>query len=200
VSKATPTEIITSKSWDKVLFTSYVISLSFYETQLHRFGLARKNCRDIRIVCDKEGYQFSLGERQTRGIGNEYQVTSTLLPKGIFHPKLTWLSSEEIDVVLIGSGNLTFGGYGKNVECIDIIRSDENPESFAALANMLDEWEARDDLRFAKSEWIGQWATIARTSRHPARSLDFGTNRRTTCTDGRGEGRRKSDSSPIPFL
>ena len=162
MSKATPTDIITSNSWDKVLFTSYVISLSFYETQLHRFGLARNNCRDIRIVCDKDGYLFSLGERQTRGIGNEYQVTSTLLPKGIFHPKLTWLSSEEIDVVLIGSGNLTFGGYGKNVECMDVIRSDENPESFAALASMLDEWDAREDLRFANSDWIEQWASIAR--------------------------------------
>jgi hypothetical protein len=162
VPKSTPTEIITSKSWDKVLFTSYVISLSFYETQLHRFGLARNNCRDIRIVCDKDGYQFSLGERQTRGIGNEYQVTPALLPQGIFHPKMTWLSSEEIDIVLIGSGNLTFGGFGKNVECMDIIRSDTNPESFAAISSMLEAWRAREDLRFAKSDWIGQWASIAR--------------------------------------
>jgi hypothetical protein len=152
-----PLDIITGRSWDHALFTTYALSLSFYETQIHKLGLARNGCRDIRIVTDADGYQLSLSERQSHRVGNEYRLTPVALPNGVFHPKLTWLVGKDIDLVLIGSGNLTFGGFGKNVECLDLIRSDKHPGSFTQLRGLFDSWLAREDLQFAERDWLGFW-------------------------------------------
>ena len=161
LESARPLEIITGRSWDHALFTTYALSLSFYETQIHKLGLARNGCRDIRIVTDADGYQLSLSERQSHRVGNEYRLTPVALPNGVFHPKLTWLVGKDIDLVLIGSGNLTFGGFGKNVECLDLIRSDQHPGSFAQLRGLFDAWLARDDLQFGERDWLGFWCDRA---------------------------------------
>jgi hypothetical protein len=157
----TPLEIITEGKWDHALFTTYALSLSFYETQLHKLGLAQRGCRDIRIVADADGYQLSLSERQSHRVGNESRLTPTALPNGVFHPKIVWLAGKELDVVLLGSGNLTFGGFGKNVECLEVIRSDQAPVFFNQLGAMMSAWSSRDDLRFPESSWLEFWAERA---------------------------------------
>lgn len=152
-----PLDIVTTHPWRHALFTTYALSLSFYETQLHKLGLARNGCRDIRIVADADGYQLSLSERQSHRVGNEYRLTPAALPDGVFHPKITWLAGKEIDLVLLGSGNLTFGGFGKNVECLDLIRSDRDPAFFAEIGDMLGAWAARENLQFAEQDWLAFW-------------------------------------------
>lgn len=180
----TPLEIITEGQWDHAFFTTYALSLSFYETQLHKLGLARNGCRDIRILADVDGYQMSLSERQSHRVGNEYRLIPASLPKGVFHPKLTWLVGKEFDLILVGSGNLTFGGFGKNLECLDVVRSDQNPAFFGQVEGLLRAWELRDDLRFSESGWLEFW--IERAQRISARSLstDNSSNRRYTVTTG----------------
>jgi hypothetical protein len=152
-----PLDIITGRIWDHALFTTYALSLSFYETQIHKLGLSRNGCRDIQIVADADGYQLSLSERQSHRVGNEYRLTPAALPNGVFHPKLTWLSSKDIDIVLVGSGNLTFGGFGRNIECLDLIRSDQNPVAFSQIQELFDAWIARKDLQFAERDWMFSW-------------------------------------------
>jgi len=153
----TPVQIINEGTWDHALFTTYSLSLSFYETQIHKMGLARNGCRDIRIVADVDGYQLSLSERQSHRVGNEYRLTPVALPNGVFHPKLIWLAGKELDLLLLGSGNLTFGGFGKNVECLEVIRSDQNPEVFAEVGSLMRSWMEREDLRFADTDWLPFW-------------------------------------------
>ena len=38
---------------------------------------------------------------------------------GCFHPKLLVLEADDEAHVLVGSANLTFGGWSANLECID---------------------------------------------------------------------------------
>lgn len=152
-----PTKIITQGSWNHALFTTYALSLSFYETQLHKLGLARNGCRDIRIITDIDGYQISLSERQSHRVGNEYRLTPTTLPNGVFHPKIGWLAGREVDILLLGSGNLTFGGFGKNVECLEVIRSDKHPNLFAQVHDLMVSWSEREDLKFPGSNWLDFW-------------------------------------------
>ncbi len=170
-----PLEIITGRPWDHALFTTYALSLSFYETQIHKLGLARNGCRDIQIISDADGYQLSLSERQSHRVGNEYRLIPAALPNGVFHPKLTWLAGKDIDLVLLGSGNLTFGGFGKNVECLDLISSDRHPSCFAELSELFEAWSAREDLQFAERGWIGLWrdrAARISASAEPSRASD----------------------------
>lgn len=180
----TPLEIITKGQWDSSLFTTYALSLSFYETQLHKLGLARNGCRDIRILTDIDGYQLSLSERQSHRVGNEYRVVPAALPNGVFHPKLTWLGGKEFDLLLIGSGNLTFGGFGKNVECLEVVRSDLNPVFFGQIANLFRDWERRHDLQFAETDWFRFWIERAEaialqptTQQASSKTLLHSTNR-----------------------
>lgn len=153
----TPIQLITDGTWDHALFTTYSLSLSFYETQIHKLGLARNGCRDIRIVADLDGYQLSLSERQSHRVGNEYRLTPVVLPNGVFHPKLIWLAGKELDLLLIGSGNLTFGGFGKNLECLEVVRSDQSPGLFAQVGSLMQCWAEREDLRFADTDWLPFW-------------------------------------------
>jgi hypothetical protein len=168
VSSYGPLDLIAKGSWDHALFTTYSLSLSFYETQLHKLGLARNGCRDIRIVADADGYQLSLSERQSHRVGNEYRLTPATLPNGVFHPKFIWLAGKQIDLVLLGSGNLTFGGFGKNVECLDLFRSDRHQATFGELQGLLKAWSARADLRFSEQGWLDFW--IERATRVAAGS------------------------------
>lgn len=153
----TPIQLITEGTWDHALFSTYSLSLSFYETQIHKLGLARNGCRDIRIVADADGYQLSLSERQSHRVGNEYRLTPAALPNGVFHPKVIWLAGKELDLLLLGSGNLTFGGFGKNLECLEVIRSDQQPGLFQDAGALITSWQEREDLRFTDTEWLPFW-------------------------------------------
>lgn len=157
-----PTEIITQGSWTHALFTTYALSLSFYETQLHKLGLAQNGCRDIQIIADVDGYQLSLSERQSHRVGNEYRLIPAALPAGVFHPKIAWLAGKQIDLLLLGSGNLTFGGYGKNVECLQVVRSDQHPALFGQIEDLLSSCKSRHDLRFPEVGWLDFWTERAR--------------------------------------
>lgn len=168
----TPLDLITKGQWDHALFTTYALSLSFYETQLHKLGLARNGCRDIRIVADVDGYQLSLSERQSHRVGNEYRLTPAALPNGVFHPKLTWLSGKDLDLILLGSGNLTFGGFGKNLECLDVVRSDQNPAFFSQVGDLLEAWAAREDLQFPEADWLETWKDRAERLRPGTETTD----------------------------
>ena len=153
----TPIQIINEGTWEHALFTTYALSLSFFETQLLKEGLAKNGCRDIQIVADVEGYAMSLSERQSQRVGNEYRLLPTALQDGVFHPKISYLAGKEDDVLLVGSGNLTFGGYGRNVECLEVVRKSKAARLFSDLAGMFEELALREDLWMPDHGWIDFW-------------------------------------------
>lgn len=156
-----PHQIITTGEWDCALFTTYALSLSFFEAHLLRQGLKKNGCRDIWIVADAEGYAQSLAERQAMGVGQDYRLVPVGLPRGVFHPKCTYLHGALFDVLIVGSGNLTFGGHGNNVEVAETFRSDEHPEVFAQFAAFLRSLKSRTDFENPEPTWIDRFQELA---------------------------------------
>ncbi len=154
-----PSDIISKHPWRSALFLTYPLSLSFYESQLHKEGLHRRGCRDIRIVCDPDGYGMCLSERRSSRVGAEYRVSVAALPKGVFHPKVVLLEGESESVLMVGSGNLTFGGFGRNVEVLDAIHSSRHPGMFASFAAFLRDLSRHPNLILTDRQWIDEWGT-----------------------------------------
>lgn len=162
----TPRDLILQGTWHYALFTTYSLSLSFFESQLWRGALKKKGCREAWIIADIDGYSESLGERQSRFVGHEYRLVPVALPRGVFHPKCSYLSGPDGDVLLVGSGNLTFGGHGRNIEVLEVFRSLEHPGIFEEFADFLAALRARADFLNPESAWLDQFERLAR---HAAR-------------------------------
>lgn len=167
-SSLTPIDIITKGEWQHAFFTTYALSLSFFESQLLKEGLYRRGCRDIHILTDVKGYQMSLSERQSARVGNEYRLSPVRIQNGIFHPKTVYLAGKEDDLLLVGSGNLTFGGYGRNIECLEAFRKSEQPGIFAQYAEFLNVLEARSSL------WLPSALGLETTISHIRSNLSEG--------------------------
>ena len=50
----TPVDLITEENWERVLFTSYALSLSFFESRLLKERIVRNGCRFIDVLVDVE--------------------------------------------------------------------------------------------------------------------------------------------------
>lgn len=156
-----PLETITTGTWESALFTTYALSLSFFEAHLLRRGLKQHGCREIWIAADIDGYAQSLAERQALSVGQDYRLVPIALRNGVFHPKCVYLRGADGDVLIVGSGNLTFGGYGKNVEVAEVFHSKAHPAIFAQFAGFLRALKKRNDLFCPDDTWIDLFANHA---------------------------------------
>jgi len=117
--------------------TTYSMSLSFLEAvPLQALG---ENRRDVTILVDIEGYRASLSETGASSAGVGYDVIPiSVLGSGVFHPKITMLASHKGELrALVGSGNLTMGGWGFNTEVAEYLNPKTDPEAFTDLADFL---------------------------------------------------------------
>ena len=104
-----PLDLISAAPWQRAVFTTYALSLSFFEAVvLDR--LVRGGGRNALILADPEGIRAALSEQGARRAGRDYELEPVACTTGVFHPKLTLLFGEDDAHMLIGSGNLTFGG------------------------------------------------------------------------------------------
>lgn len=156
-----PTEIIGKGDWRQALFLTYSLSLSFFETRLLRHGGQRITGRDWHVVADLDGYQVSLGERLSNRVGVEYRLTPVAMERGVFHPKIAYLAGDTNDVLILGSGNLTFGGHGRNVECAEVIKASEHPRVFRELAAFFTAVDGRKDLMCPDRAWVAKFGHYA---------------------------------------
>jgi hypothetical protein len=159
---ASPRDLILQGSWHHALFTTYSLSLAFFESQLWRGVLKKKGCREAWVIADIDGYSESLGERQSRFVGHEYRLVPVALPRGVFHPKCIFLSGPEGAVLMIGSGNLTFGGHGRNIEVLEVFRSAEHPAIFGEFADFLAALRDRADFLNPEPGWLTHFEALAR--------------------------------------
>jgi hypothetical protein len=156
-----PEQVIASRRWEQALFTTYSLSLTFFESILLR-SLRVSGCRDIWIITDAEGYRSSLMERRSSRVGQEYRLLPVGLPAGVFHPKCCYLAGQDGDLLLVGSGNLTFGGYGRNLEVLEILEPASAAAAFEDFARFLEAFQAREDLVIPERSWAGTFAAHAR--------------------------------------
>lgn len=154
-------EVLEGQRWRKALFTTYTLSLTFFESIILR-ALRAANCDDIWVVTDADGYRSSLMERGASGVGYEYHLVPIGLRKGVFHPKCCYLVGEDADLLLVGSGNLTFGGFGRNLEVLDCLSSQLHQQCFRTFADLLIGLRNRSDVVCPDFEWADNFATRAR--------------------------------------
>jgi len=106
------------KDLTNVIVLTFNIDLLFVE---HVFLRALRKCGHptLTIFADAEeiGRTFESQRRWLAGIGQRYRVVPVAMTPGYrFHPKAALLSGPETWELLVGSGNLTFGGLRQNEE------------------------------------------------------------------------------------
>lgn len=127
--------IIESGRWRRAIFTSFTLSLTYFECYILP-RLRAKGCGKIDIYVDALGYRDSLTEQRSRHAGRDYTVHPVVVRNGIFHPKLIHLWSEngDDDVLMVGSGNLTYSGHGGNLEVFEILYPAHHATAYAQAA------------------------------------------------------------------
>lgn len=123
-----PLDLVDAAPWRETVFTTYALSLSFFEAVvLDR--LVRGGARNALILSDPEGIRAGLSEMGARRAGRDYELEPIASCPGVFHAKISALIGEADSHLIVGSGNLTFGGWGMNMEVFEHLHP-----SFAASA------------------------------------------------------------------
>jgi hypothetical protein len=125
-------------------------------------ALVRQGVTQSLILADVRGIAAVLSEEGVRSAGRAYQVEPVAVAHGCFHPKLVVLTSPTEAHLLIGSGNLTFGGWGSNLECIEHLHVGVSSEALTDTADFLESLAAVDTVRHAAAAGCGEIAGILR--------------------------------------
>jgi hypothetical protein len=155
-------DVIEGGKWNQALFTTFALSLSFFESILLR-SLRQVGCQEVWVVSDLQGYRASLMERRSNAVGQDYRLIPMRLGNGVFHPKCIYLSGPDEDALIVGSGNLTFGGFGRNLEVLEAFSSKQTPWLFSDFADFLALTKARTDLQCPDLSWCSKFETRARS-------------------------------------
>ena len=125
-------EVIGSGRWRRATFTTFTLSLTYFECYILP-RLRAQGCSQVDIFVDKLGYSDCLVEQRSRYAGREYTVHPVAVKGGIFHPKIIhlWPESGDGDVLLVGSGNLTYAGHGGSVEVFEKLRPELHATAFS---------------------------------------------------------------------
>ncbi|MGR3495497.1 hypothetical protein, partial [Citreimonas sp.] len=111
-----PLDLISAAPWRRAAFTTYALSLSFFEAVLLD-ALLRGGGRNALILADPEGVRAGLSEEGARRVGRDYEIEAVACANhGVFHAKVGALFGDDDAHLLVGSGNLTFAGWGGNLE------------------------------------------------------------------------------------
>lgn len=132
----TPTELVRSATWNRLLFTTYALSLSFFEAVILD-QILRSQSGEATVLADVDGIRAALSEYGARVVGREYQLEPVKVSTGYFHPKLMTLLGKNDAHLVIGSGNLTFGGWGVNLECAEHLHFSFAADTFVDTADFL---------------------------------------------------------------
>lgn len=168
-----PLDLISAAAWQRAVFTTFALSLSFFEAVvLDR--LVRGGGRNALILADPEGIRSALSEQGARRAGRDYELEPVATTTGVFHPKLTLLFGDEDVHMLIGSGNLTFGGWGMNLETVDHLHPSFAAEAFNDAADLFETLAIADNIRTGVADQFEPIAARLRlAARGTARSGDF---------------------------
>lgn len=129
--------VIAEKKWRQALFTTFTLNLGFFEAYVLP-KLHHAHCDDVTVLVDEAFYLESLAESGARSVGTDYRLLPVAMSDGVFHAKLTYLRDErDDDVLMVGSGNITWTGYGHQLECLDVLRASRDAGAFRDFAGVL---------------------------------------------------------------
>lgn len=119
MDQLSPLTLMSAHPWQRVAFTTYALSLSFFEGVVLD-ALVRGGSHKVQIFSDVSGVRAAFSEEGARHAGRDYDVEPfAVVGGGVFHPKITALVANDDCHLLVGSGNLTFGGWGGNLEVLE---------------------------------------------------------------------------------
>ena len=167
LNELSPLDIIRAGKWHSALFTTYALSLGFFEGVILP-SLQRAGARDITILSDMEGVIGALSEAGARHVGRAYAVDPVRVKEGVFHPKLGVLLGDGHPHLLIGSGNLTFGGWGHNIELLEHLTAEAHPAAFGDGANFLRSLAQTPRVSTAYSRSLDGYAVALETAANGA--------------------------------
>ena len=153
--------ISSGRTWQRAYFTTYALSLTFFESYLLP-QLRRAGCERVTVFVDSDGYQASLMELKSRAVGREYSLIPIKSARGVFHPKITYLWGVDADLLLVGSGNLTFGGHGKNIEVLEALNPNDDSAAFVEFAEFLEQLVTTESLTIPDTSNLTELARRAR--------------------------------------
>ncbi len=139
-------DLLAARPWRTVTFTTYALSLAFFESVVLE-GLVRGGGGDAQILADVAGVSACLGEHGARGAGREYQVEPVAVRHGVFHPKIGVLQGDDDAHLLVGSGNLTFAGWGGNFEMLEHLHPTFAATAFLDAAGFFERMTSHERLR-----------------------------------------------------
>lgn len=146
-----PLELVIAAPWRRVAFTTYALSLSFFEAVVLD-AMIRGGARNATVFADPTGIKAALSEHGARRVGREYDVEPVACLTGSFHPKIGIFSNVDDCHVTIGSCNLTFGGWGGNAEVIEHLHPSFAADAFDDLAEMLELLTISEQVRTGASD------------------------------------------------
>ncbi len=158
-----PLDAVRAGRWTRALFGTYALSLGFFEAAPLR-ALRRVGASDIRILADVSGVAASLGEAGAREVGRNYAVDAVAVPDGCFHPKFVLLDGDQGPRLLVGSGNLTFGGWGRNLELCEMLGPATHPAALIDMADFLEALATSPRLDFPGSDVAASWSATLRAA------------------------------------
>jgi hypothetical protein len=125
------------------------------------------------ILADLSGVAASLGEAGAREIGRTYSLIPVAVSAGCFHPKFILLDGEDGPRLIVGSGNLTFGGWGRNLELCEVLSPASAPAAFADMADFLESLATAPRLDLPATDALASWATALRRLPEPGGAGDI---------------------------
>lgn len=146
-----PLDLIEATPWRRVAFTTYALSLSFFEAVILD-RLVRGGGRNALILADPTGIRAGLSELGARRAGLEYELEPIACSTGVFHPKLSVFSSQDDCHLLVGSGNLTFGGWGVNLELVEHLHPSFAADAFSDASAFFELLTVADRVRMGAAD------------------------------------------------
>jgi hypothetical protein len=146
-----PLDLVSAHPWRRAAFTTYALSLSFFEAVILD-ALVRGGGREVLILADVQGIRASLSEQGAHRVGKDYEVEPVSVSSGAFHPKISVLTSAEECHLLVGSGNLTFGGWGGNCEVLEHLHPSFAADAIEDAASFFDLISVTERVRHCAGE------------------------------------------------
>jgi hypothetical protein len=159
-----PLDLIGAHPWKRVAFATYAVSLSFFEAVILD-RLVRGGAAQALILADVHGVKAALSEQGAQRVGKDYELEPVAVEDGMFHPKVSVLADGEECHLLVGSGNLTFNGWGGSCEILEHLHAGFASDAIADAAGFFQALSVTERVRQSAR---GHCAAIAADLRRAA--------------------------------
>ena len=160
----TPVDLVEAHPWRRVAFTTYALSLSFFEAVILDALVRGGGRSQALILADVDGVRASISEQGAHRVGKDYEVEPIAVTRGVFHPKVSVFISADECHVLVGSGNLTFGGWGGNCEVVEHLHAGFAADAIADTADFFERISGNTRIRHGAAAFCADTAAHLRRS------------------------------------